>query len=136
MNAVSAASVSRNTTLFLPSPTPFCIAPIFPARSGWLESFWWRLSQQLYCNLSRRYHHDSLRYGRDKIFRKIDAIKGVISQLVVLSLVELPVPSAAMVPIWWDGRVTELDPDAVITERLLVRPPREADRARFVELFM
>ena len=32
--------------------------------------------------------------------------------------------------------MTELDPDAVITERLLVRPPREADRARFVELFM
>ena len=41
-----------------------------------------------------------------------------------------------MVPIGQDGWVTELDPDAVITERLLVRPPREADRARFVELFM
>jgi RimJ/RimL family protein N-acetyltransferase len=32
--------------------------------------------------------------------------------------------------------VTESDRDAVITERLLVRPPREADRERFVELFM
>jgi RimJ/RimL family protein N-acetyltransferase len=36
-----------------------------------------------------------------------------------------------------DGRrlVTDPDPDGVRTERLVVRPPREADRDRFVELF-
>lgn len=32
------------------------------------------------------------------------------------------------------GGVTS-DPDVVTTQRLLVRPPQEADRARFVELF-
>lgn len=34
-----------------------------------------------------------------------------------------------------DGLVTEPDADAVTTARLLVRPPREADRDRFVGLF-
>jgi RimJ/RimL family protein N-acetyltransferase len=33
------------------------------------------------------------------------------------------------------GYVTGSDPDAVTTARLLVRPPREADRDRFAELF-
>ena len=33
------------------------------------------------------------------------------------------------------GRVAEPDPEGVRTERLVVRPPREADRERFVELF-
>lgn len=31
--------------------------------------------------------------------------------------------------------MTDSDPDALTTDRLLVRPPREADRDRFVELF-
>jgi RimJ/RimL family protein N-acetyltransferase len=31
--------------------------------------------------------------------------------------------------------MTGPEPDAVMTQRLLVRPPREADRERFVELF-
>ena len=31
--------------------------------------------------------------------------------------------------------MTGSDPDVVTTARLLVRPPREADRDRFVELF-
>jgi RimJ/RimL family protein N-acetyltransferase len=31
--------------------------------------------------------------------------------------------------------VTDSDPDALTTARLLVRPPREADRSRFIELF-
>jgi hypothetical protein len=33
------------------------------------------------------------------------------------------------------GPVTDSDPDALTTARLLVRPPREADRSRFIELF-
>jgi len=33
------------------------------------------------------------------------------------------------------GSVTDRDLDAVTTARLLVRPPRETDRSRFIELF-